>query len=774
MNRLLAILFLLPAIAFGAAGDITSLTIRPDGWSATLVIEGMGTNGTWSFGFATNNTPTDATKIKLTVYSPSFDDTGASNWTSRTVYGTKQVRLPYPSQAFADQQLSATHVTNRIALSDYVYVNDGDITATILSGVYTSNHVSAAWSGSVANGSTQPYPKVIGNWTWPPFQLVQNPMRLRAVAFHGSAQQGRPVRLVKFSAIDQHSHGVTNIVTRMSVDRSLPDAMPFGEYIYDLDISTFTQGDLITCNFVAYPWIGTADSILDTAATGFSFPTVHPAPLTNVCNVAGTYGVVRAIVDAGTGNDSTGVAASEAYWATNQSPPAFATIGRAGVAIAGTNNALYASGRAGGGVELGGGIIMLNAGVHKMLGLSASLTTGNQTWLTIQPSAGVPRTDVIITNDTTDRVFVTDKDRVRFSNVILHAGSSYVFWDQNVWADNCYLRGDGSVFAASLTGENEVYITHCVITNIVAGIRAPAGEFLAYPLVRGNTLTNFGGIVQIYTVIGNKFLNPGVDGANQWFWLSSVAQSWPKPLYGIFYNNALYGLHADLAQLEGPTKTNTAIGAVIVQNLIENKRGPNGARSQSIGSTSGFDHTNLIVWHNSWIGARTFYGYNNSGTAASYRYQWSTVGNIWDDYNTKSDTQDSPNGNRIGNWPIMFGVGYRGNIDLATTSVGAPTAFENVDASTPNFGFSGIGCVEAYGVFGATQSTNWPAFTARLAFDGVNNSCAGGGDYRPKSSSPLSGIPGAGVLPFDIEGNPRGANDPPGVFATGNPRKGFF
>lgn len=51
---------------------------------------------------------------------------------------------------------------------------------------------------------------------------------------------------------------------------------------------------------------------------------------------------------------------------------------------------------------------------------------------------------------------------------------------------------------------------------------------------------------------------------------------------------------------------------------------------------------------------------------------------------------------------------------------------------------------------------------------------AGGGNYRVHTDSPAHRMQFEWVLPYDIEGNARGASDPPGAYSSGNPKKGLF
>ena len=131
-----------------------------------------------------------------------------------------------------DETVSASRLTVTIALSDFIYPGD-TATANLRSGLYKQGSSSAAASAvAVVNQSILVTPRVIGNWSWPGWQRITGTnFDLRCVVFHRSGQSGRPVRVVKFWATDQHGHSVTNFVTNPTIDPSVADAVPVIEYV---------------------------------------------------------------------------------------------------------------------------------------------------------------------------------------------------------------------------------------------------------------------------------------------------------------------------------------------------------------------------------------------------------------------------------------------------------------------------------------------------------------------------------------------------------------
>ena len=101
---LVAALFALRAAA--APGDILSVEVETNGWVLEVAIQGAGTNGAYNFGLGTNNTLTGGEKVKVTVTSMGFNDTGAPTTVQRIIYGTFALRFPYPNQAYRTRSWS--------------------------------------------------------------------------------------------------------------------------------------------------------------------------------------------------------------------------------------------------------------------------------------------------------------------------------------------------------------------------------------------------------------------------------------------------------------------------------------------------------------------------------------------------------------------------------------------------------------------------------------------------------------------------------------------
>lgn len=748
MRWLLLLLLAWPLVLFGAAGDITGVAIETNGWQALVYVDGMATNGTFAFGLGTNNSIVGTEKLKITLTSPGYDDTGATTTVQRVVYGTKQVRFPYPSQNFPDTDDSVAGTLRlRIALSDYVYAGDSLGTAAIASGLYNTNSITSAaasWS-TITNLSTQPYPKVIANWSYPGNQLINSStMRLRSVGFNWSAMDGRPLRGMKFIARGITSGvAISNAVTFMSIDRTLPDAIPIGEYIWDADISGMTQGELIRCDFIAYPWIGDSGALIDTTLDTYTWPTAYPISYTNRCNRTGAFVGVIAVVDAG-GSDVNGRASQLTDPTAVNSSIYFATIGKAATCIAATNNTYN------GHNDLEASTIYVRSGISNFTGSATTAGNAPHTWLTITAYPG----DTVDLNTQSSARSLGAATLHKFLGIMNTAG--YLFYDTHAWFDRCTFN---TAAATTINLMRSLHFTDCTVQQIAA--IGPATT------ARGNNLTGMNSSIYSCAVVaGNS--HPTTNGP-----AFRVSTDGPTTMVDgcIIYNNDFRGTYGSITELSAGNTYSHTNGVAILQNVFEFDSSDAGGQISAFVNNSK-NYTNILVWNNLFLGVKANFFYNDSGSAAAYRTCVNARGNIWDDFNIKSDAYVTGNSNRLGNWPQVFGVGFWQNVVAETSGISASGSYVQ-----EFIGMNALGISAPPNTAVATNTTQYLRFIDRQAYaTGFSSPTAGGGNYRTHSDAPQLAIPGSWVLPYDIEGNHRGLSDPPGAYASANPRKaaGFF
>lgn len=738
-------------------GDILSVAIGADGWYADITIEGLSTGGTYSLGLGTNNDPATGTpKITFTVVSLGYDDTGAATTITRTIYGTKQVRKAYPNDATNEESASGGNVTVRVALSDYIFAKDATgagnsgtaPTVTILSGFYTQSATpnNAATNLAVTNNSTATYQKVIGNWSWPGYEKMTSASKLRAVAFHRSGQSGRPVRAVKFTLTDGTTTN-TETVTAPTYDSTVGDASPVVEYVTTSDLTSgLTQGAVLTGNFVAYPWTGDSDSVLDTS-TGTAQPTPLHGPLKAVCDRTGAYCTSVAVVDSVSGSDGTGAVTNNFNQASP--PAAFATIDGAADALRTFNSTTYSR------ANKAGSIIYLKAGNYAWIG---GTTTADgvvpDAWCTVAAFPGVAASAVNINSQSGSRT-IGVKTKIQGVTITAQSASGTITGMTHLWVDQCIINCPTSSQPPFYI--NTVwYVTRSTITSLNQGLRPYSTVNAAPAIIRGNTMSGYSGQVFVYTVLGNNKTDNSTSAIQHI--TSYTSSTVPVPDRPIIAYNKYLGANCTTAPVGFPVVLNTS-GAAFVQNVIENYKNTTGALIQIAADTStvaGSDPTdNVIIWNNTFAGQRQNFAYNDNGSEAPRRRYWSVKNNITYDYNIKTDNTVAVGANaaRVANWSQLYGVGWSGNL-LLDTGNGFNNEFDGLKTLRHDWLGSNQGAyVQFTSYAGAIVGTS----------DG-----AGQGTYTLQSTSPAVGMQRDLLLPFDIAGSSRASTSAAGAYHYGS------
>lgn len=230
--------------------------------------------------------------------------------------------------------------------------------------------------------------------------------------------------------------------------------------------------------------------------------------------------------------------------------------------------------------------------------------------------------------------------------------------------------------------------------------------------------------------------------------------------FAIWYNNEIVGLQQTSLAFWIGQNVSITNGMWVAQNMFVISTNHGSAVFNVGGSV--LAHSNLIFWFNVWLGKRIAgWLYRDSGVVTTLIELVTVIGNIFENAGMKTDTFGTPSGVRTGNWPVMWGVGYRGNVHINSNTTGgeAPGSF------TPEF-FGIMG----YHPMTVTNRVDWPQFVdARsVGFASVE----GVGNFRLKTSSPIHNLfsmPMDIPLPYDLDGLPRGQWDPPGPYRSGSP-----
>lgn len=782
-NRLLLFIALTCSSFAATLGQIDSITVDTNGWNTLIQIYtggANGTNGTFSNGLGTNNLITGNQKLTITMNSPGYDDTGATQVVAQTLYGTWPVRFPYPNAAYPDTTNISNDIQIREALSQYVTTKDVSLTASIVTNLYAkaSAATNQTASGiSVVNNSLLSYQKVLANWTWPGWNLISaTPYKVRLMAAHSSGQKGRPVRVVRVICTDQHSHTSTNYVTQLAIDSTLAETIPTAEYLHSCDLSSMTALDLIRFDFAAFPWIGDSGAVCDTTDGAYTRPTICYAPQTNRYDPSNGYGYCHALVDVTNGVDATGVAANLVYWATNTTPAAFKTINGALVACKGTNGAAYAPTKH---TDPSYSILLLTNGTYAWTGGSGAYGTNGMGWVTITTNSagGATTAGVIIGSQSGNKGWSGGLTHLQGITITAGSGSGVFSGENEIWFDGCVINNSTSPMVYQ---DKAWYLTGCTVTKWKDGIVGFSTENAAPALIRNCTITNINAPSISAVVIGNIWY-PGTVSSGGVLYDKVAGGNAPYPQPVIIYNNKiLYRTNVSQIGLDNGVTMSNTFGAAIIQNVLEGTTAADASPIVGISSDGvTTPHANMLLWCNTVAGNKFNYMYQDTGSTLVWKQQSPLRWELHDQYFIKTDTftgSGGGNGARWGNWGQVWGVGYEKNVFSNITNMAGVGNFQPEFYGLNNFPYVVTSGSQQPPLCAQQTNSDFVRYVANGAYNGVTAG-SGNGNYRLKSDSPAVFMGEADYpLAFDISGQPRGRHDPPGAYCYGTLGKcaGFF
>lgn len=700
-----------------ALGDILSCVIRADGWSCDLLVEGFTSGATYDFGSLGDAVPSvSSPKFTMTVVSEGYNSAGVLGTVTRTIYGTHVVRKPYPDVLVKDEDTATVpgSLMMRVALSECVYADDKAGGAGT-SGINPAVAISAGWcvnSGggaqssaaasalSCTNNSTLAYPKVIAQWAWghtPAWQRKESDFTIGCLAYHGHG-----IAAVALSAV-----GVTSAVSTTGTKTSKTDhpGMASGLHYesYDLAVALagYTQGETINLNYIAYPLVGDASSIIDTSTNTTS--TDNVLGLTQIQVYCNKTGALKnfAIVDPVSGNDTTGT--PSAVEATARTTP-YLTIGAAL-----DDDADW--------------ILVKTGGTPDWLGSTPASVTQKDYMIEVLPDGGA----VTLTRLGTWKA--PKAKRLRYSGFALTCAAAAGYLDGGGVA-GCHFWFEGNTFSNSTnptTGSGYRTEGCWYVNNSWTAGRDNMASFstarVAYA-VFGNNFAGAGQAIKASACsVSNKINNGTADTSRL-----GIKDSTSNP--AVIQNNVLI-VNNHVASAVVNTAKVLSFGdlmdhsnVAVIGNIIEVKTVTASQAAFWIAADgSNFALSNIIVAHNTVVGERSNISYNDAGTAANVRTNIFFRNNAFQNYNIKSDRFNHPtdheNGARVGNWAQMNGVNYSDNrYDGA-----AADAFDN--------DYLGINC--AY-VDGKDTVYGQLGYTADASSAGTG---AGNGNYTPATGSVL-------------------------------------
>ncbi len=727
---------------------VAAVEIRPDGYTAEVTFDGQTPGG--SYGLAPD---TADPAMKLTVVSPGFDDTGAATTVQREVIGTVALRQPYPNNNLPTEVAVSGGVRVTVVLSDRIYAGDTVAHCSLLAGAYTSAATpTSAGAATVTNGSALAYPKAIGAWGEVQFERetgASHPVEF--LAFHRYPRDGRQVACVEFVADDESGHSVSVKTSAMVASTKVTGGNPVALYRAEIPLGSLDQGERITVRAKAYPFLGDASAVLDSdpAAEGEEMPTPNLTNLIFLNDKTGGYGTAYAYVSP-SGNDTTGVASADAS-AASASP--CLTIQGATAKIQALNNASF------GHNDVGGGVIRLTTGSHAGFGGAIKALPVGKTWLTVEGDPASSPSGIIFTTGSQKQ----PPTLVKFRNLVFqptgttapdHILIDGVLDNATVSIPNVVGAWEGVEFRGDIAQGNPMiyrlglrYFLNCRFRDI----RTPLTS--AY----GNTCTNvalLAGCRMEKSTTTSSSWNPHnavgnmLQDGSQLGEVTSAVTVIPADGSVIAYNSTF----EQQGESGFGNGTASARGIALVQNLFERID----SDTQPL-FTVGRDGTvvplnNVVLQYNTTSGARTNFLYNDTGTTPIPK-NGVILYSILQQFNIKTDTfnkpGEGPNGNRIGNWEPVHGVGIRDNVYRTASASGPPPPYYS--STSWNGSYTGRRVAIAVN----------PLFLNDQSFVGGNG---GHGDYHVGAASPArhrvpSGLAG---LPFDLAGTPR-ANDGTGA-----------
>ena len=738
-----------------ANGDITAVRILDNGWMAEIDIQGFKTNGSYNFGLGTNNDPSNATVV-FTVTSEGYNSSGNLGILNRTVYGTYWIRKAYPNDALKDESNNTENVTLKIALSDFIYADDKqggvgtsgrNASVSIASRFYYdnatggSNNYSLEISNfSVLSNSSLSYPKVIGRWAWPGFERLTSDFLVEAVAFQKFARNGKPVAAVLFTANDRSNNSVSSWVTNMNIS-TRRDINNIQVYATTIDIDSLNQGEIIDVNFVAYPWVGDASSILNSTvgADGVTQPDERLGPLHELNDKTGAYGIGYSLVSNNTGNDTTGTVYPNQSSA--ESGNAYATIEKAAEGLKTYHNSNYGRNTA------AGGIILLAEGNHVFPGTTpANLGSFNDTWMIIKPASSATKANTFIRGGTNVQFQATRLkiEGLTFSNTtgvntLRGRTASDVLWLNN--------NTISLTQTAPFYSFQNAYATQNDITALSGGFQNFGATKMPYALIRGNNVSRTLIPGDLYAILGNKNIQAEFNDYND-------VAGHKLSNNSVYAFNSAYNITSPLSGSTGiALYSNTTEGIAIIQNVAE-KTNSVQPIFQIAADNSENNTNNVLLWHNTFVGERTNLGYNTIGNLSALRTNWGNKFNIFQEWNNKADTftgtGQSPN--RTGSWAVGYNVGSLGYISLELNFRGEfdglSTIWGNLTGISADFisDKSYVGTIEGDGNYSLNKTSiaidiasGTSSLDQTLPYDFLGNSIygspdAGAYEYQPPNT----------------------------------------
>jgi hypothetical protein len=681
-----------------AAGDISSVTVNADGKSVDIKILSITAGGTYAYdglGSSSGLVQSSTAKIVLIATSKGFDSAGSATTIARTVYGTKVQRVP--GTAGLAETVSGSDLIITFALSEPIYQKDNTgggnsgtaVTYTILSGLYTKTGVpSNAGTGTATNSSTLAYYTPRGQWDrTPDLQLVGSNFTLRfdPQYLHGYAG----ISAVRFTSVGQTSaNSVDTYVTSRTARQAAGTSLYTDSYVTTVPISGYTQGESIKNRVRVYPAIGDTAFDTDVRSTASDYAVQCDSTLTLTCDKTAALTVYGIVVTGSPGGTAS------ANIATARADP-FPTIQAALIA--------------------GASLVYYKNQAHTF-STPGSTPAALGYWRTVTPDptdlGGIVLIDTGFVTFKTDIHWLGGTLKLTGNLSILTSTTKYL------WFDGVTFNKNGQTLAAAFLDDTlGGFFTDCVFDDPSAWKLTRQGGDIVRMCFDG---CDFGtgsatAITAFWKMVACK--GTGVNPAGSQSTTVTVANIANQ----LFKNNRFLSVDAGIAFHDlGGALTDYFILGNVVEAI--------GLSTPAFAFVDGTTENNLdhvVFSHNTLLGQRENYAYNDYGAAAIYRRGWSIRNNVFGNQEIKSDLFTPANAARVGNWWDYYGTQNSGN-------------FARLSDFPPDYSGLSSTLSAADPLFTDDRSGNNSGGASNYQYNA--NSGLGGGTYSILSGSPLRSL----------------------------------
>lgn len=835
MKRIILIFTLLSGVLRAATGDVT-VTVNPDGWSASVFIAGFTSGATYAFGLSGNNV-TGANTPYFTVVSTGYT-TGTTTLATNTFtvyldhtirfpYGTISIPGTYTSGTFSDGETITEAVTGATAIVVGIAGQSSGalLIARALTGSPTTAH---AWTGGTSGAifaqvgthstlaASTPNEEVSSTGLTVQVSLSDYIFQKDNT---GGGNSGTAPTVTIPAAFVTNTAGASqtsNALSAAAVTQNSTAAyqMPLGQWDH---IAGVCHADMVTG---AYNVACNANALYGIASVRFD-----ATGQTSTTNVNSTVGTQVAVLRSATGlyanayqtnfsvsgfttnelitlrfrvyplrGDTTEVLDTENDTTVNDEPygytravivynatPKYGYVDNVSGNNSNTGSTTKATAIAAPFLNIGKAIqndctiILLKTGqTHNMVGVtSTSRRTTNQ-WYVVQPEDGHTSADTTVTLDT---VKTYRCQRLRVDNVTV-----------NITGTNCWMDGEAN--------DNNVRFTNCIFNHGAIGKPTTNMGYQSTSAKFENCTGDLGVTNWALENFSSARINFQFDGCQ--FSEGTTTQTGIGPWYRVVACTST-----------GPTCFATATASNITpipDNLFfEHNKIFGYNNSASYGFQSG--DTRAIARGASirgnaveqliggqpfwWIGADgttasvvgiLFENNSLAGGRANFGYNDAgTVGYVHKFWGMKNNLLES--------WATKhdtFGT-PNGNRTLAWSVLYGVASTGNFSPHIANIGASGSFMFEFIGLnsyqpsssgqppAGSTNVTAYVKFTNRQAYIGPGaNNGAGGGAYTLLLTSPAHPLTATITDPFDFTGKTRTSSDDPGAYVFTPASSGNF